>query len=261
MPSVDDASLNHNRHIATWLKLVSIQEGLLLQKLDYHSVRRMVEIDDEEVVANESCDDGLAEILVEGFDSLRVTVGDQEVHPLGSIAALFETGDLQRSIKPKAWMAIDLRAEEPEVVSVCTTCNFIQDETLGTNLFTPRWLRERGLPRLGPQWCFVDVVASRKRPAGPLLVLSAYLAACRGRMDGVCAICVTTKGRDLFQSLGFNSHTYRDKGAKYFCYLGCGEMQFRTVARKMQLNESVMDICWRMGLTARTRDRVVGGRC
>ena len=42
MPSVDDASLNHNRHIATWLKLVSIQEGLLLQKLDYHSVRRMV---------------------------------------------------------------------------------------------------------------------------------------------------------------------------------------------------------------------------
>ena len=87
----DSADLDSARHVATYCSLVGIQTGLLVQALGYNDVKRMVEIDDEDVQAGEN--DPLAALLVEGMEELE-TEGEYPIRPIGSIAALFDKGDL-----------------------------------------------------------------------------------------------------------------------------------------------------------------------
>ena len=261
----DNQGLNGTKHIQTYVKVIGIQTGIMVQQLNYHDVKRMVEIpssDEDEVEALD--DDPLAEILVDALDDLASETERCEIKPLGAIGALFDTGDLQRSLKPKLLMAVSLRGGV-SVDGCLVQCLFTRDDALSTTLFTQSYCAQHGLPRFDARWGFIDVVASRKAPCGALLVLTAVLNAARARLQGVCAVAVTTGGNTLLRALNFTSHPFREDGAqRHMCYLRLpADLSFTHVKRKLHFDgdkEIVESFCWREPLSARAKSPVIG-RC
>ena len=127
--------------------------------------------------------------------------------PTGAIAALFDAGTLQKSLKPKLLMALSLR-DGVSVDGCLVQCLFARDDALSTELFTQAYCAHHKLPRFDARWGFIDVVASRKAPCGALLVLHAVLNAARSRppLQGVCAVAVTGMGQRLLKSLNFTCY-------------------------------------------------------
>lgn len=262
MPQPSNANFDTHKNVATYLKIASIQTGLLLQSLNYYSVKRMVEIIDDEVDVDSDCEDGLAELFVEALSRLSTTVGKTDVTPLLSISALFETGALQRSLKPQCCMAMDLR-DNAKIVGCLISCRYIQDETLGTQLFTPAFCQRHRCPRFNREWCFVDVVSSKKKPSGSLLLANSLVIALRQKLAGLVLVAVSTTMRDLCTSIGFTSVQYNDRGPRYLCYLRMNDLTFENIMKKLRFPGDkvvVEDICWRLGLTSKTATRVIG-RC
>ena len=209
--------------------MIGIQTGVLVQQLNYAPVKRMVDIPSDSDSENEVealDDDPLAEILVDGLDELASEVERCEIKPLGAIAALFDAGALQKSLKPKLLMALSLR-DGVSVDGCLVQCLFARDDALSTELFTQAYCAHHKLPRFDARWGFIDVVASRKAPCGALLVLHAVLNARRDRgrrstrlLQGVCAVAVTGAGQRLLKSLNFTCYPYREDGVQlHMCYL------------------------------------------
>ena len=262
MPRPSNPSFDTVKNISTYLRIVLTQAGLLLQTLDYYAVKRMVEIDSDDVSVDEECEDGLAELFVDGLEALATTTGNTEVAPMGSISALFDSGPLQKSLKPKCYMAMDLR-DNAKIVACLVSCKYLKDETLGTQLFTTAFLQRHKVPRLTEQWLFVDVVSSKKAPAGSALLVSSILGAARQKMVGVCLVAVSAHMRDLCKALGFSTVQYNDQGQRFLCYLHLSDLKFEPIMKKLRFPGDkviVEDICWRFGLSAKTRERVIG-RC
>jgi hypothetical protein len=262
MPRTGSSGFDTPKNIANYLRIVLTQAGLLVQTLAYNDVRRLVQIDSDDVSVNSDCEDGLAQVFVEGLERLQQSTRSTDVMPLASIAALFENGELQRSLKPKCTMVMDLRSQA-EVVACMIFCRYIRDETLGTHVFTAAFLQRYDAPGFSDQWLFVDVVSSRKKPGGAVLLVTAILASAKQKMVGVCLVAVSALMRDLCLSLGFTVLLYKDHGTRYLCYMKNADFHFDLVMKKLRFTGDkriVEDVCWRNGLTSRTKDRVIG-RC
>ena len=257
MVSVENPDLNSHKHLAVYAKAICIQTSLLVQTLNYNDIKRMVDISDEEVEAGDS---PLAELIVEGLEQLETN----NVRPIGSIASLFDRGDLQRSLKPRLYIGFHLR-DGVSMVGALVTCLFTKDETLGTNMFTNQWCTTNKVPRLDARWSFIDIVASSMTPCGALLVLHAILAAARGRLVGVCAVAASLAGQRLLHALNFTCVPYRERGSnRHFCFLRLPQdLSFSHVKIKLRFEgdtQLVESVCWREALSARAKSSVVG-RC
>ena len=260
MVSADNADLSNPKHLQTYAKLIGIQTGLLVQALNYNDVKRMVDIDDEDV---EPGDDPLAEILIDGLQEME-TDDDAEIRPIGSVAALFDKGDLQKSLRPRLLAAYSLR-DGVSMVGAVVTCLFARDETLGTSILTQSWCASHSLPRFDARWSLIDVIASQQQPAGALLTLHAILAASRARMAGVCAVAATAAGHRLLRSLNFTCVAFRERGSqRHICYLRLPQdLSFAHVKRKLRFDGDVQivgSVCWRDSISARAKYSIVG-RC
>lgn len=81
---------------------------MLAPPLSYHDLRRLVEIDDEEVHPKEEADDDLGEALVDACRDLeteeRVGSSMVSVEPLQSVAARFDLGE-PKALKPRCLLA------------------------------------------------------------------------------------------------------------------------------------------------------------
>jgi len=263
MVSADDEGLNAARHIATYAKLIGLQTGLLVQSLSYADVARMVSIDSETEEV-EAGDDPLSTLLVEGMEALACEDDRCEIRPIASIAALFDRGPLQKSLKSKLYMAMSLRDTPIRLAAALVTSLFLRDETLGTQLFTQSYCVTHGLPRFDKSWTFIDIVASRASPAGGLLVVHAVLAATRAKQKGICAVAATSGGHRLLRSLGFTCHAFRDHGQRHMCYMRLpAELSFQRVMQRLRFEggrDIVESVCWRDALSSRALSSVVG-RC
>lgn len=261
--SSDNTDLNLERHVGTYARIVGIQAGILLQKLSYSDVRRLVAIDDEDVEA--TGEDPLSTILVDGLDDLADD-REAEIRPKGSVAALFEHGELQRSLRPRLLGAYPLRGGDVALGGALVSCLYTRDEALGTTLFTQEYCARHGLPRFDVRWAFIDVVASARPPCGALLVVTAMLEAARRRCAGVCAVAATGAGHRLLRALNFTCHAYRERGTqRHMCYLRLpGDLSFAAIKRKLRLEGDaasiVESVCWREPLSARAKYSVIG-RC
>ena len=119
--------------------------------------------------------------------------------------------------------------------------------------------------QIGADWLLVDVIASKKRGSGALLILQAYMLACRARdKAGVCAVAVTRSGKKLFADLGFESFSFRDDGlSKSLMFARANGLALSKMIERLHFPGSKVmleDICFRFGLTDKTSDRVLG-RC
>ena len=251
----DDPAWDVTRHIASYVRIVGVASGILCQSLSYADVRRLVSIDDESIEARG--DDPLATEFVDGFSSFD----GASIEPSKSIAALFDTG-FAKTLKPRALLAHDLRAGAA-LVGVLTVCKFAVDGSLATDKFTRNYCRTHGLPNL-ERYLLVDVVMSRRKPAGSLLLLAVILQASRSRppQAGVCCVAVTTAGRDMCAGLGFELHAFRDQGQRWLCHLALEDIQMSNVMDRLHFGgrNKVASMCWRWGLTSASSDRLVG-RC
>ena len=261
MVRADNSDLDQPKHVAAYCKLVGIQSGLLVQTLSYNDVKRMVVIDDEHVEAG---DDPLASLLVDGLEALESD--DASIQPIGSIAALFDAGSVQRSLKPRLFAAFSLR-DGVTMVGAVVACVYSRDEALGTNLFSHSYCSNHSLPRFDARWGFIDVISAQPagKPAGSLLTLHAILAAHRAKLTGVCAVAATAAGHRLLRALNFTCVAYREHGSqRYMCYLRLPQdLSFAHVKRKLRFDgdtDIVESVCWRDSLSARALSSVVG-RC
>ena len=256
----DGNTLNAAKHIAVYAKVVGIQTSLLVQSLSYHDVKRMISIDDDEVV--HAGDDPLSSLLVDGITQLSCSDEYCEIHPIASISALFDTGDLQRSLKPRLFMAISLR-DNVQLVGCVTTCLFLKDSSLGTDLFSHSYCSKNSLPRFS-NWLFVDIVASRAKPSGGLLLVHAILQCCRLKLHGCCAVAVSNGGHKLLKSLNFSSYKFKEHGSvRHMCYLRTQDISFKHIKQHLKFagSERIIDeICWRDSLSTRALSSLVG-RC
>jgi hypothetical protein len=268
----DDSGLNSVRHLQTYAKIICIQTGMLVQQLAYTAVKRMVDIpsddddDDDDDGVEASGDDPLAAIVVDGLRDLAFDDAQAFIKPIGSIAALFSAGAMQRSLKPKLYTALSLR-DGVSVVGAVVSCLFARDRALSTELFTHAYCARHGLPRFDARWALLDVIASREPPSGALLTLHAILAAARSRppMLGVCAVAVTSGGHRLLRALNFTCYQYREHGSvRHMCYLRLpADLSFTHIKRKLRFDgdtDIVESICWREPLSSRALSTVVG-RC
>ena len=257
----EDLRMNNHKHMSTYVKIVSIQTGIMCLQLNWNDVRRLVDIDGDDLQAN--TDDPLGTILVDGLEQLKSETDDTDIQPSGSICALFETGDLQRSLKARLHMVISVR-DGVEMVGGCVSCFFMCDAALGTSLFTHKYCIQHTLPRFGSTWMLLDIVASRRRPAGALLTTHAIISACRAKCAGICAIAVSPGGLKLTKSLNFTCHKFMEKKAiRHMCFLKLPtDLNFQAVIKHLTFQgdaEIVDSICWREPLSKNSNSII--GRC
>ena len=255
----DSESYNEPKSLTSLLRVASSQLGITTATLSYHEVRRLVDIDDEEVEAKEDAEDDMAEALVDASESLAYTerVGGNEVtvEPLSSIALLFDVE--AKDLKARVLLAMDSR-RSLDISAILVCCDFARDDGLGTTRFTAAYCTQHRLPRFDSSTLFIDVVSSGASPrgAGTLLVLTAYLLAGRSRKYNKCVtVAVTEKGKKLFRDLGWEEHRYREGGPRSLFYIGKGEMTAQNVQARLRLDDEVKGRCFRPGASARTADK------
>ena len=262
IPRRTDTRMNHQKHLTTYAKIVGIESGIMIQKLSYNETRKLVLIDQEEVVFVST--DPLGEILVSGLKMLESEAESTVIKPLGSVSALFETGTLQRSLNPRIHLANSVR-DGVKVVGAIVSCSFTCDETLGTTRFDPQYCAKNDLPKFGSNWLLIDVVASRLKPSGALLTTHAILEACKARCVGVCAVAVSAAGLKLLKDLNFASHSFKDKKTtRNMCYMKLSDLSFSVVARTLKFKDDdkiVESICFRDPHTKRAMQSSMIGRC
>lgn len=263
--SADDRRLDQVRFLALYSRLCSIQYSTLVNRYDYYSIKRMVSTLGEGIDARG--DDPLAARLVSGIQELPTTVREGatelELDPPASVSALFQESTIARDLKPKLWVGLDLSDGDLGVCGLLTACSFLQDESLSTSKLSPSYLSKNGLPRLDDAWMLVDVVASSKRGTGALLLLNALITAARAKYTGVASVAVSKAGRRLFQSFGFRvDHGWKERGGmRYLCTVKLTELHLGDVHARLRVHDDlVSDVCWREGLTASSRDRLIS-RC
>ncbi|MDC0525415.1 hypothetical protein OAO87_00355 [bacterium] len=240
---------------------------MLVKGYSYNDIKRLIrtidDSDEEGIEANS--EDPLAERLVEGIAALpnseRDAAGELEISPSASVGALFQPIPEARELRPRLWIGFDLSNDDAPVCAMLTACDFTTDKALSTARFTSQYLTTHSLPRFDAQWTLIDVVSASKKGAGGLLALHAYLAATRAHRKGVCSIAVTKAGKRLFDTLGFDcSHSWREKGSvRYLCHASALHME--DIHAKLKVADPLLQqICWREGLTERSRASLVG-RC
>ena len=228
MLELSHPSYNTFRQIAAYLKLAAAGNGILIQTLSYNDTRRLINIDGAEVTRRG--DDHLGELLTGKLDGL---CDSTLIDPKVSLASLFESGALQRSLKAKVFLAHDLW-DEGVFVGVLVSCKWLVDEDLGTNKFTPEHCAKAGLPDFSA-FVLVDIFCSVRQPAATLLLLSTFVSASRMKpaAAGLCAVAINSKAKDLFAKIGFHVHPFRERGQnRWLCYVTLGE--FSNLPRIME---------------------------
>lgn len=268
MTELDNESYDTKRSIATFFKIGCTSRNLLIPTaLPYSQVKRLILTDEEDdtvVVADEDCDDELAEVLVESASALsfseRVGNSEVDVNMMGSLATLFDRDSAEaRALKPKLFVAYAIGDNEAEIKGMLTCCNFERDQSLSTQRFTQAYCTQQGIPRL-TNALLIDCVASTReqefRGTGALLVIAAYLMVQRSRtLDVICSVAVTTAGKRLFESLGFHEHRFREGTPRSFFWARPGELRAVDIQRRLRWDPSITNRCFRRGLTQRTEGK------
>ena len=265
MPDLDNASYDTPKSLNVFLRVAAAGKGVVLAPaLSYHDVRRLVEIDDEEVYPKEEADDELGEALVDACRDLeteeRVGSTVVSVEPLQSIAALFDLGE-PKALKPRCLLARHARTPDGSlsICGVLVCCSFEACEALSSARFTAAYCRQHALPRLGASTLLIDVVSASGNPqgVGTLLVLACYLLACRSRAyERVATVAITAKGKALFEDLGWERHNYREHGTpRSLFWIDTGEQTAQRLKQRLRLDDSVQSSCFRAGATERSRDK------
>ena len=260
MPRLDHEQYQEKKSLAIFARLVEVATGLYCQKLSYHEVKRLVSIEGDEVEAADGGDDDIAEEIVESLEDMNHTerFGNHEVSidMLSSIATLFDSGDA-RLLRPTLHLVYNMR-DEAKIVAACTACQFSRDPALTTDGLPSA----PAIPRFNSNWLLVDGVHSDTAPAGSLLICQIMLQAMRAKMRGVVAVAVTTRGKRLFERLGFESYNFRKNGVpQTVCWAPCESLDVEDLAARMRLPTKMLETnCFRMGLTSKTSERLIG-RC
>ena len=140
------------------------------------------------------------------------------------------------------------------------------DGRAGTGRFDESYRAKHALPDLERDYWFVDVVCSKTQPSATLLILAAYALTARAKpaAKGLAAVAISRQALRVFQELGFAAHPYREQGQqRWLVHAAQGDV---TMARAMQRlrfdgqREAVSGLCFRMGLTKASADRIVA-RC
>ena len=185
MPSLTNATYNSKKHIEKYLKLVQNTIGVLVQTLNYNDVRRLIDIDGVNV--SRKGNDVLGEIIV---DKMGTLCDSDLLDSKRSLASLFDTGNLPKSLNPKVYICYDLR-DNSKFIGVMVACKFVQDEDLGTLKFNDAYCSANGLPANLASYVFIDVFCSSRAPSGTLLIVNAFLDAAKRRpAAGLCAVAI-----------------------------------------------------------------------
>mgnify|MGYP007078129804 CR=1 FL=1 len=269
MSDLDNESYDTKRSMATLVKMSCTSKSIMIQPpLNYHAVKRLIQVDDDESISpNEDSDDALGEEICSAAEELAFseTQGSIElsVDPAASIAALFDSeSDEAKQLKARLWLAWDLSEDSPSIVGILTACQWTRDRSLSTDKFTQAFLSEHSIPRFNSNdTLLVDVVSSGGEPhgVGALLLLTAYLLVCRSsRLRYIACVAVSDPGRTLCEKLGFNSYSYRERGAqRRLCWAEANELRAKDINRRLRVNRSLPSLCWRDGLSARTQGRKI----
>jgi hypothetical protein len=258
--TADDRRLDHTKFFQMYMRLAMTQHGTVCNAYSYHAVKRLVAVDGDDIEAA-AVEDPLASRIVAGIKALpdATRANEQSVDPPASLAALFQEHELARALKPKLYVALDVRTADARVCGMLTACDFVRDDALSTSRLTADYCSEHGLPRFDKDWLLVDVVASAKPGTGALLLLQCVVAALRARKRGVVAIAVTTGGRGLMRSFGFDTtRSFRaNGGTRHVAHLHLSALRFADVHRRLRVHESLLATCVRGGYTARTAHTLV----
>ena len=200
---------------------------------------------------NEDSDDILGEEIRTAAEELAFEMTEGNIHlvvdPVASIAVMFDAeSSFARQLKPRLWLAWDVE-DEPKIVGMLTACEWTRDEALGTARFTREVLGQHSIPRFSASdTLLVDVVVSGEpHGTGALLLLSAYLLVCRSKsLKYITCIAVSASGRTLCEKLGFNTYSYRERGAqRVLCWAKKHELRASDANRRLRVHRSLPDLC------------------
>ena len=269
--SADDKKLNAAKHLALYLKLAAIEQSTLVKAYSYADMRRLLVIaSGGTTVKPVAVDvDPLAKHMVAGLRKLP-RVDDAPFVPEASLAVLFQPEPEAKALKPKLYIGYDLSVALAPVCSMLTTCEWVADEALSTQLFDRDYCIDNDLPPFTASWTLIDgVSALRKKGVRPgrLLVVTAMVTALRAKRSGVVSIAVSDAAKEMFQALGFRTHEFQDRDAKgrplgakrTLCYMTKPLMN-KVHAQLKATDSLISTICWRNGLTPRTASTLIG-RC
>ena len=269
MPTTNLDGYDTSKSIATFHRMAQIALSTMVPPAyNYHTIRRLIEVDEDESV-DVASDDPLGRTLLTAANGMRFTqrVGqiETEVDPTASIATLFDgNSPFAKALHPKLYLAYDLRRASTPICAMLTACDFTRDDSLSTSSITTAFCSDNSIPRLGSSWLLCDVVVSKKRSSGALLVLQVYMLAMRSKRPGVCAVAVTKAGKSLLETLGFRGVSFREGGVtKTFMYTKTGSLSMEQINRRLSFagdKTLLQDLCFRFGLTPATSSKVMG-RC
>ena len=262
----DSESYNTPRAINSLVRASATSKNLLVPTaLSYRDVARLITVDpdDESVTPNKESDDPLGEEIVEAAENLEHTErsGSVEisVSVTDSLAALFDTSSQEaKALKPRLFIAWNVTNATQTIAAMLCACIYTRDATLGTERFTQAYCTSHGIPRLGENTLFVDVVSSRgPQAAGTLCFLSAYLQVMRSRtLQYLCTIAVTPSMKRLCTQLGMGTFDYREGGVpRTFAWARKGDLEASAINARLRLTRDFEAKCFRDGLTVRTAGR------
>lgn len=258
-----DPAFNHPKLISLYASLCGTQSGLYPLLLDYNALRRLLNINDEEISARG--EDVLAPIVTTRLREICKEPGDL-LDPNMSLAALAEAGPVPRSYQGRCLLIFNLR-DRCSLAGCCICCKFMIDETIGTSRFgSDEYLLKNSLPTDLTSYLLVDVICSKTPPSALLSILYFFRKISQTRSNkliGIAAICVNKSALNLFVSLGFKQFQFREKGStRWLVHLRTEALEMARVASRLKFDGSdlLFSYCYRRGLTKRTEDRILA-RC
>jgi hypothetical protein len=274
----NEPGYNTMRSLNTVLHTSLIAMGIMiLPPLTFADVNRLVKITDDDPPEIESRNtepnDRLASLLISSLDLLTV----DGVSPVGSVTFLFHPEG--KKDNPNLFLAYGLNngKKNPSICGALTLCEWQPDKKeLSTNgiiidrkerLSIQEYLMQTYQLRLQKEnTLFIDIVVSKCRGTGSLLVLSAYLKMMRSRKyNSLAAMAVTAEGNRLFEGLGFTRYEITERRTLW--HIKKGQLNGQQVQQRLHWNdlkiewktknrqshqELLKPICWRHSPKSKT---------
>ena len=161
-----------------------------------------------------------------------------------------------------------LANKSPELVGAATCSKFIDSQHISTQ---PNNLGANydALSKFFNTYFYIDTLCSKQKPAGKLLVLHALEFALRKKLKGLIAFSFAGEqnrnatSENMFKSLKFKMYSGEEieKSGNNILLVDGLTLYGKWVVKKVDdfsgLNDQIMSICTRSGLTERTKDNLI----
>lgn len=255
-PSYEDQAQKRQRQLLkNTIQMMTALSGTFVVRLGIADVTRIL---------SDSTDNN--DPLKKALTNMNATFNHEDFEDIDIDNSIEKLGELSKESKINAAVFLAFKMEpkkDPSLVGVATAANFISTYDFTT---LPKHMIRNDYTTLTPyfnEYYYIDVLCSKAKGTGKILVANVYEYACRKNMKGLIALSYASKkgtqpqSASTFRSLKFDtvieSAQFNPKTTQkmHGIWFAKEKLDFKG------FNETLMALCTRTGLTPKTEPHLM----